>query len=68
MECNKKVKDKIIMRRFVDVPTSVLVKSTQFDKFTTQSSTTTQAKPSCFASCFATPTLTNGNKGKRSDS
>lgn len=49
MNCNKRVKDKIIMRRFVDVPTSVLVKSTQFDS-------------------FATPTLTDGGKGKRSDS
>ena len=35
MNCNKRVKDKIIMCRFVDVPMSVLVKSTQFDKFTT---------------------------------
>ena len=33
MECNKKVKDKIVMCKFVDVPTNVLVKSTQFDKF-----------------------------------
>lgn len=59
MECNKKVKDKIVMCRFVDVPVSILVKSTQFDKFATQSSTT---------SCFATPTLTDSGKGKRSDS
>ena len=49
MNCNKRVKDKIIMCRFVDVPASVLVKSTQFDK-------------------FATPTLIDGSKGKRSDS
>ena len=49
MDCNKRVKDKIIMCRFVDVPINVLVKSTQFDKFTT-------------------PTLTDGSKGKRSDS
>lgn len=50
MECNKKVKDKIVMCKFVDVPTNVLVKSTQFDKF------------------VVIPTLTNGSKGKRSDS
>ncbi len=33
MECNKKVKDKIVMCKFVDVPTNVLVKSTQFNSF-----------------------------------